>query len=81
MTIFSSQNLFYTHAWETYLIGGLLIFLCGLFLGRLLWRGQRARSERIEQRNETLRKSLATLESTNRDLAKLIAELPESKKS
>ena len=77
MSIIASQKLFYTHAWETYLIGGLIIFLLGLFLGWLLWRHCRAQADRVEAINETLREQQSVLTDNNRKLSGLIDELSD----
>ena len=77
MSIIASQKLFYTHAWEAYLIGGLIIFLLGLFLGWLLWRHCRAQADRVEAINETLREQQSVLTDNNRKLSGLIDELSD----
>jgi len=77
MTIIASDKLFYTHAWETYLIGGLIIFLIGLLLGWLLWRHCRAQAERVEEINSTLRDRKSVLADNNRQLNGIIEKIPK----
>ena len=77
MSILATPKLFYTHAWETYLIGGLLIFLLGLLLGWLLWRHCRANADRVEALNDDLRKRQSLLNEKSQQLAQLVDQLPE----
>ncbi len=77
MTIIATDNLFFTHAWETYLIGGLIIFLIGLLVGWFLWRHCRAQAEEVENINRTLHERETALTETNSKLSDLINELPE----
>ena len=77
MNIIATPKLFYTHALETYLIGGLLIFLIGLFLGWLLWRHCRAQAERVESLNDILRERQGVLTDKNSQLAKLVEDLSQ----
>ncbi len=81
MTILASRKLFYTHAFETYLIGGLIVFLIGLLVGWILWRDYRAHAERIEAMNDKLRERQDVLTDNNRQLAGLIEDLPEDPQS
>ena len=78
MTIIASPKLFYTHAWETYLIGGLFIFLLGLLLGWVLWRHARAHADHVEELNRTLRERQGALANNNKKLAKIVDELPKN---
>ena len=75
MSIIASQKLFYTHAWETYLIGGLVIFLIGFLLGWLIWRHCRVQAARVEALNDNLRERKNELAENNRKLAGLFDEL------
>ena len=77
MSILATDKLFYTHAWETYLIGGLLIFLLGLLLGWLLWRHCRAQAERVEALNDILRTRQSELSKKSDQLAQLVQQIPE----
>ena len=78
MTIIANSKLFYTHAWETYLIGGFIIFLIGFFLGWLLWRRARGQAQQVEEMNRTLRERQSVLSSNNRKLAALVDVLPKT---
>ncbi len=81
MSILVTKKLFYTHAWEAYLVGGLLIFLLGLFIGRSLWRHCRAYADRVEAMNDDLRKRKGVFADKNRQLAELVDKLPKVPKS
>ncbi len=78
MSIIATDKLFYTHALETYLIGGLLIFLIGLLFGWLLWRHCRAQAERVEAINDILRDRQEVLTKKSRQLVKLVDGLSET---
>ena len=79
MTIIASSpsKLFYTHAFEAYLIGGLIIFLFGLLLGWILWRHARANADRVEEINRGLRERKSVLTDNNRQLKGIIEKLPK----
>lgn len=81
MSIIATQKLFFTHAWETYLIGGLLIFLIGLLLGRALWQHCQSQADRVEALNKTLEERKDVLNEKNQQLASLLEELSEKSHS
>lgn len=78
MTILAKPKLFFTHAVETYLIGGLIIFLIGLVAGWLLWRHARAHAERVQKLNQILRERHNALIENREKVTALVDELPEN---
>lgn len=77
MSIIASTQLFYTHALETYLIGGLIIFLIGLLIGWVLWRHCEAQADRVESLNANLVNRKAILMEQTQKLTQLADEIPQ----
>ncbi len=73
----SIQTLFYTHAWETFFLGGLVIFLFGLLVGWCLWRSFRVQADRVESLNESLRERRRVIKSHNREFSEFMKELSD----
>ena len=77
MSIIANTELFYTHALETYLIGGLIIFLIGLFIGWILWRHCEAQADRVETLNANLVHRKSVLMKQTQKLNQLVDEIPQ----